>query len=179
MFTACAPVTSPYLWSAPHRRRMAVSPSKELTASVRRRIRELRDERGMTQEELCKRAGISSDSVSRLEGGSRKPGLGTLERIAKAFGVPLTALFEGAPPPSERVVPASMRRVATLLETQPSDVLALAENVVNAVVRAYGAGTAMKPPSDDATVASPKGRPRSARGAKRAGSRSRTRGRTP
>lgn len=118
-----------------------MSPSKTLASLVCRRIRELRRERGMTQEELCERAGISVDAVSRIEGGKRTPNLDTLQRLSEAFGVPAAALFEGAPAPSERPLAAPIRRVATLLETQPSDVLTLAESVVTAVVRAYGAGT--------------------------------------
>jgi transcriptional regulator with XRE-family HTH domain len=121
---------------------------------VRRRIRELRLERGLKQEELCERAGISADAITRIEGGSRVPTLDTLERLASALGVPPAAFFDGAAPPAERVASIPMTRVVTLLETQPDNVLAIAENVVTAVVRAYGAGTAQ--PRASSSDAAPK-----------------------
>lgn len=98
----------------------------------------------MTQEQLCTRARISNDAVTRIEGGTRVPNLATLEHLAQAFGVGLAAFFDGAAPPAERSVPAAVRKVTTLLETQPNDVLVLAENAVAAVVRAYSAGSAAK-----------------------------------
>jgi transcriptional regulator with XRE-family HTH domain len=121
---------------------MATREPSRLAAVVQRRIRELRLARGLKQEELCERAGISADAITRIEGGSRVPTLDTLERLAAALGVLPAAFFDGTAPLVERVASVPMTRVVTLLETQPDTVLAIAENVVTAVVRAYGAGTA-------------------------------------
>ncbi len=127
---------------------MAREPSK-LEGVVRRRIREVRQERGLTQEELCERAGISVDAISRIEGGSRVPTLATLDRIATALGVSPVTFLEGVAAPPATDYPAALRRVVTLLEKRPEPVLALAEDVVTALVRGYVRGTAapaVRPP---------------------------------
>jgi transcriptional regulator with XRE-family HTH domain len=48
----------------------------------------------MTQAELAKRARISRMHVIRIEGARQEPTLGVIERLAKALGVPVTALLE-------------------------------------------------------------------------------------
>ncbi len=40
---------------------------------------------GWTQEELAKRAGVSAETISRLEGGKHKPQAATIEKIDAAF----------------------------------------------------------------------------------------------
>ena len=44
----------------------------------------LRHERGLTQEELARRAGTSQPAIARLEAGGASPSLATLERLARA-----------------------------------------------------------------------------------------------
>lgn len=56
------------------------------------RIRELRRERGLTQEELGARANVSAIHVSNIERGEIDAGLDVIERIATALNVPLGAL---------------------------------------------------------------------------------------
>jgi transcriptional regulator with XRE-family HTH domain len=67
-----------------------MSPPRKLTMTVRR----LRKKRGMSQQGLAQRAGLSREYVARLETGQHNPSLGTLQKIAKALGVPVTALLE-------------------------------------------------------------------------------------
>jgi transcriptional regulator with XRE-family HTH domain len=58
-------------------------------------IRKLREDRGLTQAEVAKRADVSKQYVTMLERGTRKaPSLPVLKRIAKALGVPVTELLE-------------------------------------------------------------------------------------
>jgi transcriptional regulator with XRE-family HTH domain len=59
-----------------------------------KRVKALRLERGMTQAELAKRARISRVHVIRIETARQEPTLGVMERLAKALGVPVTALPE-------------------------------------------------------------------------------------
>jgi transcriptional regulator with XRE-family HTH domain len=109
-----------------------------LDEGVRQRIRELRVERGMTQEELCERAGISVDAVSRIEGGSRVPTLETIERLAKAFAVSPAVFLDKTPVVTEPKAAQPLRRIVTMLERQPEEVQRLAEQAVGIVVRAAG-----------------------------------------
>ena len=58
------------------------------------KIKQLRKKRGMTQEALARTAGVSLPYIGRLETGRHDPRLSTLRKLAKALGVPLTALLE-------------------------------------------------------------------------------------
>ncbi len=62
--------------------------------SIGRRIREARLARGLTQEALARKAGISRIYVLKLEAGERKaPSLAVLERVARAVGLKLVDLL--------------------------------------------------------------------------------------
>jgi transcriptional regulator with XRE-family HTH domain/cyclopropane fatty-acyl-phospholipid synthase-like methyltransferase len=61
-------------------------------AKAMEEIRELRRERGLTQEELGARANVSAIHVSNIERGEIDAGLDVIERIATALDVPLGAL---------------------------------------------------------------------------------------
>ena len=60
------------------------------------RLRELRRKRGMTLAELAERTEISESTLSRLEGGGRKPTVELLLPLAEIYHVPLDELV-GAP----------------------------------------------------------------------------------
>jgi transcriptional regulator with XRE-family HTH domain len=78
-----------------------------------RRLRELRTERGISQDELARRTGVHSTAVGRLERGTRDPQLTTILRIARGLGVQpgmlLDNLAGGSPP---RPLPADRPRGA-------------------------------------------------------------------
>jgi transcriptional regulator with XRE-family HTH domain len=58
-------------------------------------IRRLRKTKELSQVELAKRARIARPYLIRLESGQQKnPSLAILKRLAKALGVPVTALLE-------------------------------------------------------------------------------------
>jgi len=58
------------------------------------RIRKLRAEQGLTQEQLARKANVSLGYLARLETGHHDPKLSTLLRIARALGVSVTELLE-------------------------------------------------------------------------------------
>lgn len=74
---------------------MSASASKK-TRGFGRRLRSLREQRGLTQEGLAEAAGISRDAVARLELGVRSARLSTLERIQEALGVSMESLVGNA-----------------------------------------------------------------------------------
>jgi transcriptional regulator with XRE-family HTH domain len=49
-------------------------------------LRQLREKRGLTQEAVAHEAGITTGSLSLIEGGQRNPSWGTVNRIAIALG---------------------------------------------------------------------------------------------
>jgi transcriptional regulator with XRE-family HTH domain len=68
----------------------ATMPWKRLPAVVT----ELRHARGLTQEQLARRAKVSRGYIADLEAGHRKnPSVPVLKRLAKALGVPVTELL--------------------------------------------------------------------------------------
>lgn len=57
------------------------------------RIRQLREERGITRDEFEEFSGLEHSYIARIEQGLTMPPLETLERIALALAVPLYWLF--------------------------------------------------------------------------------------
>lgn len=58
------------------------------------RVRQLREERHLSQEQLADEAGMHRTYVSSLERGQRNVGLDNIIRLAVALGVPPSALLE-------------------------------------------------------------------------------------
>ena len=67
-----------------------MSPIKQ----VAMRITELRTKRSWTKRELAERAGISYGYLWRLEAARQDPTLSVLEKLAKAFKVPVGKLLK-------------------------------------------------------------------------------------
>jgi len=58
------------------------------------KLKRLREQRGLTQEALAKKAGISRAYLARLEMGIHDPHLSRLRKLAKALGVKVGRLVE-------------------------------------------------------------------------------------
>ncbi|MGH7916356.1 MAG: helix-turn-helix domain-containing protein [Candidatus Binataceae bacterium] len=67
---------------------------KAIQGQLGRRVRALRTERGWTQEELAAKAKKHPTYIGGIERGERNPTLIVLADIARAFGAPLSILFE-------------------------------------------------------------------------------------
>ncbi len=77
------------------------------------RIRELRAEREVTQEELAERVGIFRTYMSRIETGVANPTLTLIHALADALKVPVEALFEVSLKGAAKAVPARTRSQQT------------------------------------------------------------------
>jgi transcriptional regulator with XRE-family HTH domain len=64
------------------------------TKRTGKKLRKLREARGMSQAALAKGAEISEGYLLRLEAGRQDPTLGVLERLARALGVKVRTLIE-------------------------------------------------------------------------------------
>jgi transcriptional regulator with XRE-family HTH domain len=65
------------------------------------RLREMREAKKLSQGDIEKRTGLLRCYVSRVENGHTVPAVETLEKLARAFEVPLYQLFyEGEEPPA-------------------------------------------------------------------------------
>jgi transcriptional regulator with XRE-family HTH domain len=56
-------------------------------------VRRLRAKRNLSQKALAERSGVSVSYVSMLERGQRSPPLETIEKLARALGVPPATLL--------------------------------------------------------------------------------------
>ncbi len=76
---------------------------------VRRRLRELRTEAGLTLAEVAERANIDLSTLSRLEAGKRRLALDHLPALAAALGVRADDLLGVRPPQDPRIRPQPRR----------------------------------------------------------------------
>jgi transcriptional regulator with XRE-family HTH domain len=64
------------------------------------RLRALREEKKLSQGDIEKRTGLLRCYISRVENGHTVPAIETLEKLARAFEVPLNQLlYDGEEPP--------------------------------------------------------------------------------
>lgn len=82
---------------------------------VAKRVKELRESRGLSRYEFARRAGIAVNQVSRIEGLERAPSITTLARLAQALDVPVGALFEEASPAATPKAPSEITRLTKRL----------------------------------------------------------------
>ena len=61
------------------------------------RLRSIREERALTQEEAAEKAAIHAKHLGVIEGGGANATIGTLVAFAFAYEVSLSAFFEGSP----------------------------------------------------------------------------------
>ncbi|WP_297514863.1 helix-turn-helix transcriptional regulator [Thermococcus sp.] len=60
---------------------------------MRNRLRELREARGLTQEELAKALGVTRQTIIAIEKGKYDPSLRLAFKIARFFGVKIEDIF--------------------------------------------------------------------------------------
>jgi transcriptional regulator with XRE-family HTH domain len=75
------------------------------------RLREMREQKKLSQGDIEKRTGLLRCYVSRVENGHTVPAIETLEKLARALEIPLYQLFyEGEEPPK---LPDVLKRKAS------------------------------------------------------------------
>lgn len=60
---------------------------------MKNRIKELRKEKGYTQEDLAEIIGVSRQTVNAIEKQKFDPSLNTAFKMAKLFGLPIESIF--------------------------------------------------------------------------------------
>jgi transcriptional regulator with XRE-family HTH domain len=71
---------------------------KSLSSEVGERLRGLRKERGITQEELAHLSSLHPTYIGKLERGEKNATIETIERVANALGISLEKLFSSKEP---------------------------------------------------------------------------------
>jgi transcriptional regulator with XRE-family HTH domain len=89
------------------RRRRASSTSAVIGSAgqvnVGRRLRELRAERDLSIRALAEKSGLAVNTLSLIENSKTSPSVSTLQQVAAALDVPITAFFETDTPPARIV----------------------------------------------------------------------------
>lgn len=70
-----------------------MSSGRDLNSAFADVLRQLREQAGLSQEALATKSGLDRTYISLLERGLRQPTLKTLDRLAGALNIRLTALF--------------------------------------------------------------------------------------
>jgi transcriptional regulator with XRE-family HTH domain len=63
------------------------------------RIAQLRQERGLSQAQLAKLAGLTQQAICLLEQGKRRPLLDTCQKLARALNIDPAELLKDSTPP--------------------------------------------------------------------------------
>lgn len=61
------------------------------------RLRQLREQRGLSIRALARQSGLSANALSLIERGRSSPSVSTLYKVAAAMGEPITTFFQTAP----------------------------------------------------------------------------------
>lgn len=73
---------------------------------ISERLRSVREGKNLSQGEIERRTGLKRCYISRVENGHTIPTIDTLEKFARAFGVPMYVFFyEGEQPPEPPPIP--------------------------------------------------------------------------
>lgn len=81
------------MWSRPAIKKAIERARKRLGL----RLKAIREEKELTQEEAAERAAIHAKHLGVIEGGKANATFGTLVALAFAYEVSLSAFFEGSP----------------------------------------------------------------------------------
>ena len=107
----------------------------QLLAAIGRRVREARERRGMARKVLSKQSGVSERYLAHLEAGEANASVLLLRNVARALGVPLSALLDAQESSVEQRL--IRRFLDGLPETQR-------EEVVFRLIRDFGAEAAAR-----------------------------------
>lgn len=90
------------------------------------RIRQFRNERHMSQEELSFKAGISAAHLGQIERATKNPTIDTIAKIATALDLPVTSFFSDDAvtiSPQNNIVGKINAHLASMTEDEQKDIL--------------------------------------------------------
>jgi transcriptional regulator with XRE-family HTH domain len=68
--------------------------NKSLSYSIGQRIKEIRNEKKISQQDLASKCNFEKSNMSRIEAGRTDPKISTLDKIAKGLEVEIAELFK-------------------------------------------------------------------------------------
>ncbi|MBN1428530.1 MAG: cupin domain-containing protein [Anaerolineae bacterium] len=89
----------------------SLTPSSEIAEiDVGRRLREFRNDRGLSIRALAEMSGLNFNTLSLIENGKTSPSVSTLQQLAQALRIPVAAFFTIDQPPAKVVYQQSGQR---------------------------------------------------------------------
>jgi XRE family transcriptional regulator, regulator of sulfur utilization len=88
----------------------------DLARKIGERIRQLRKEKGFSQEELAEKADVHFTYIGQLERGEKNASIDTLERITKCLGISLEDFFGLVESPSKDSSTINIAKIKFLLD---------------------------------------------------------------
>ncbi len=88
--------------------------------SIGKRIRELREKRGLSQRDIERATGMAAAYISRVENGYTTPSLDSVQRFSAALAVPLHEMFRDGEP-SKAKDPIAEMMAGYLRRMKPTD----------------------------------------------------------
>lgn len=76
---------------------MDIYGKESVSIDVGQRLKHLREERGVSMRSLARTSGLSANALSMIERGLTSPSVSTLNKLAGALEVPVTAFFRAEP----------------------------------------------------------------------------------
>lgn len=98
-------------------------------------VRSLRRARGMTQEVLAQRSGLSADTIRRIEHGAFSASIETLRKLCRGLEIAQSTIFEGF----ELGRSNPRRELFDLIASRSDEEIALVTRVVRALVDEFDA----------------------------------------
>jgi transcriptional regulator with XRE-family HTH domain len=101
-------LTRPVLEKDPNHKPVDLGPMEEPEDSasgkmIGRKIREIRSRHRLSLRKLAEKSGLNINTLSLVENGKSSPSVSTLQHLAHALKVPITAFFESEPDPKQVV----------------------------------------------------------------------------
>jgi transcriptional regulator with XRE-family HTH domain len=117
----------------------------DVTAEFGWFVKRLRRARGLTQEQLADRCGLSSDTIRRLEHGAFSPSLDTLTKLCEGLSLSLSTLFSAF----ELAERDDAREITDLLASRPPREYQLVYRVLRTLFNELDRQSPMDEPDDD------------------------------
>ena len=98
----------------------------DIAKQLGQRIRDLRNEQHMSQEELSFKAGISPAHLGQIERALKKPTIDTIAKIAAALDIPVATLFtmdSVSTPPQNATIGKINAQLLNMSEEEQKDIL--------------------------------------------------------
>jgi transcriptional regulator with XRE-family HTH domain len=106
---------------------------KEILLRVGTRLRDLRKERGFTQEALGEKGGFHFSYIGQIERGEKNVALLNLAKIAKALNVDVSQLFTYTNLECNEESQADIQEITYMLNQKDPQQIAMAKNVLREI----------------------------------------------